>query len=363
MKDIPRVDRCYLHIGMMKTGTTSIQQAFRYYDDGRLRYLPTETHNHSRLLRATLKHHPSFDLRTLGTTNKADLNRTRSDLRRRFQASIDAADRPVIISSEELSTTYNRDEAVLLAQILKHRFNEIRLLAYVREPRSYMSSIFQQRLKTGRPDFDIDKLYPDYKRKFNKWIAAFGRESLEAVQFHRSCFRDADLIADFAHRVGAHITDINRPIGMLNESFTAEASAILFAYRRDRGHPKNRTMTTQFNGRAMVYLRTFGSHNFEIDRQLCDAAIDRRSDDIDFVETLMGSSFVHRPVDDRAALVVTSSSDLLELASELTTTFVQKVQADYGAPAAGVTSLYEAMDVVYSTRNPKAGEHPDERRN
>ena len=36
MKDFPRVDRYYLHIGMLNTGSTSIQQAFRHYDDSQL---------------------------------------------------------------------------------------------------------------------------------------------------------------------------------------------------------------------------------------------------------------------------------------------------------------------------------------
>ena len=51
---------CYLHVGMPKTGSTSIQIAFRSYDDGSLAYAKMRAMNHSGSVAMTFASRPDL---------------------------------------------------------------------------------------------------------------------------------------------------------------------------------------------------------------------------------------------------------------------------------------------------------------
>ena len=342
---------------MMKTGSTSIQAAFHGYDDGRLRYLPHSMRNHSSLLRNVLKDQPFPTLRTLGKEHTAEeLEAQRRKERRRFRRMISEDDRDLIISSEELTTTFSRPNLKRLKRLLDEQFDDIRVIAYVREPVSFMSSIFQQRTKMGRIGFEYADMYPDYRHLFAKWVELVGTDAIEAIQFHRSQFHEEDLVSDFANRVGADPSQLVSEPSVLNQTLTAEALSVLYAFRVARGNPRDYPMLAKHNARAIKFLQGFGSRPFQVGLAGCMEEIERRHDDIAWVENLMGSTFIYRDQPLRGGVEFTSERDVLDFADEVTPMLVDRVNDAYAGTTGRVSTMVEALDLLYSQRPPSAAD-------
>ena len=220
-----------LHIGMDKTGSSSIQHSFAGYDDGSLAYAQLATANHSMPLQMLFRDPdaPARAIRAQGYDRDqilAEREQHRADL----VAALDQGRDRVLISAEGV-LGLKPDQLEELRDLLAQHCDRIRLLAYVREPMGYASSAFQQGLKAGVETFQVPM--PRYVGRLAAMDQVFGRENVTYLRFDPRSFPGQSVVRDFAGHVGADITRLDERRS--NESLTLDAAAALFLYNRERG--------------------------------------------------------------------------------------------------------------------------------
>ncbi|WP_424941098.1 hypothetical protein [Aliiroseovarius sp. S253] len=188
-----------LHIGSHKTGTSSLQTVLQAaHDHGQLS-------NWSYLTPPPKKHFRQNLVQIKGPKQnfKTEINY------RRFKRMI-AHDGDCIVSIENFFWIDNQQQIEKLAKIIRRRFDDIRIVAYLRRQDSLALSHRKQAVMR----FPTSKFYgteitalPRYKpaldnyfcydRKLQLWINAFGADSLIVRKFERDALFKGDTIADF----------------------------------------------------------------------------------------------------------------------------------------------------------------------
>ena len=225
-------NRLLLHVGMHKTGSSSIQHrlaaaesdGFRYVDLGR-------SPNHSGAMFAGFSSEPEkyhFFLRQGVPAGQA---RAVGDEVRRCLAEELATAGPAlrIVSGEDI-TTVDPEGLARLRDFLAPRVAGVKVFAYVRSPRSFMESAFQQRVRGGMGRLNFASLYPMYRKRFLGFEQVFGRRRLALAPFDVARFRDGDVVTDFCDRLGVPV-----PSGAkleLNRAHSRRATSLLYTYRK-----------------------------------------------------------------------------------------------------------------------------------
>ena len=224
----------YIHIGVPKTGSKSIQYALA---DNRATLLAHGINslpcgpNHGTPLISLLRENPhEFSrnfLRHLDTPEKtASFNSSISFvIKKALQRNVSGK---MVISGEGLSDL-SAVEIERLKALLGPYAADYRIIVYVRDPYEYANSAFLQRLKSGSTLDTRRKLpLPEYRNKLQPYIDAFGRENVDIRIFDRRRFIGGDLITDFLAAIGEP-PELARSLNVehANQSMSHEAAVIL----------------------------------------------------------------------------------------------------------------------------------------
>lgn len=224
----------YLHIGMPKTGSTSIQHTFfrnraTLLASG-INYLPLGR-NHAGSLMPLLSENPHKHSRNLRkgidtpqkaqSRNKAISQRLARELSRNGSAKL-------VISGEAFSAA-SFDEVRRLKDLLDPYAERYRIIVYVRDPYEYANSAALQRIKGGAVIGNSagDIPLPRY-RQLQNYIEIFGRTHIDIRIFDSKRFVGGDLIADFLHALGES-PDLTKGMEIIrtNRSLSHEAAMIM----------------------------------------------------------------------------------------------------------------------------------------
>jgi hypothetical protein len=244
----------YLHIGMPKAGSTSIQTAFAdgqehlaghgvgYFDLGK---------NHSSLLIALFrgekpKKVPKFFRKMLDRKSRRT-GLDKAALVRAFDNALSANCMPKLVMSAEMLFLFKRKHVGAMKEHLSRFFDEIRILAYVRDPISWASSRAQQeilRTKNHRRK-TLDEIcaleaiaagespiVPHYRAGLEPYIEAFGRGAVDIRLFDRNHFMNGDLIADFCVAIGEPSLASSLTSAVQKLSLSYEAVLLLDQYKK-----------------------------------------------------------------------------------------------------------------------------------
>jgi len=194
-------DVIVIHAGMNKTGSTSIQRTFVRLDGDRVE-CPVG------------KPQPLQFKRILG--------------RRRSGRTL----HPLLISDEGFSMLPGRRVEALF-NALRNCPEDIRVIAYVRPPRSFMSSQFQQQCKKRFINLNghaLDAHWPLYRRRFERLDTLFGRENVTPKPFQRERLEGGDVVLDFAREIGVALEP--GEVIRVNESMSLKVVALLYVFWR-----------------------------------------------------------------------------------------------------------------------------------
>lgn len=217
--------RCVIHIGMHKTGTTSIQQSFcRMLNDPTWKYADLRHYNHSYALAKILR----VDLLEADIAARWGLSR-RAEALDALMANLKQDGENCLLSAEWLSVA-DQQQLTELRDLLLTQVSDIAVVAYVRRPKSYMESAFQERLKTDPLLFDFDGLYPNYRYYLEPFDRVFGKENVQFWKFDPAGFTDQCVVQDFCRRLD--IAFPTQRIKRKNESISLAATALLYTYRK-----------------------------------------------------------------------------------------------------------------------------------
>lgn len=254
-----------LHIGMPKTGSASIQTALRHYDDGRTAYIDAGPRNHSRFTEAMfLKLQHLEKKKPLQAGKDSDFQHQKAAMLKKFEHSVGRKRRRFILSAEHLFHL-NREASAKAIQFFRTYFDSIRVVGYVRPPRSYIQSAFQQRIKTGLSQLSLESL--DYKTKFGKFLDCPEIDSTTFRKFDPDLFPEGNVIKDFLTFFGGKLenqVDFEKE----NLSLSAEATALLYSLNRVLPPPLFEKSSFSQRQTLVKNLRHIGSGKMKLSESL-----------------------------------------------------------------------------------------------
>ena len=339
-----------LHIGTNKTGTTAIQSALASYRGPGPEILVTDdTLNSARTLNLAFRERPLRRLVPPG----ADLAALRAKERARFSAVLAASDRPALMSSEVFTAI--SDGAGIDAAVSAARAHaaELRVLVYVRPPRSYVRSLYQQSLKARPPRADVAGFVPRYRDWLGPWLSHPGVDAAEIVGYRPPLVAPDAILRDFAGRCELDPDALAQHAAARNRGMSLEAAAVLTAWYASRpetgpgGAPATipQPVAAAINGFGDTLDWGFAGPAFE-------RAIAAASDQTEWIAQLAGEpGFADEP---GFAAAVEGPAELARIGEGLAEPLAAWLSERHGVradPARGTPALIDAL----AAREPGAG--------
>jgi hypothetical protein len=209
-----------LHVGLKKTATTTLQHALsgakpKLAAAGLL--FPGDPADHHRLAR-----------RVRGL-EKA---RAQEALRPLVAEARAAGLGHVLVSSEHL-ISLPRDAVALLRHLLAEEFpeaTELKVLAYVREPVGFATSMCQQGLKNGvlrLAEFQANPWPFAIADWLDTYVKAFGRDTVDVRYFHPDHLAEGDIVRDFLDAIG--LPGLTIPVQVARRNTALSGDGVLVA--------------------------------------------------------------------------------------------------------------------------------------
>lgn len=266
----------YLHAGMMKTGTTSIQVALAANPVGKnYRYIGLQANNSSTAMRMAFAG---------GVPEPGKPVFGEPGFRERYLAHLDEQlqhEVPIgIVSAELISATFTPGQYQALHDWLAARVPEVKVVLYIREPASFMESLYQQKLQEGgHASIRPNALYPKYRRRLEPLETVFGRDNVLYRSFSPSRFEQGDIVLDFARLIGLdfHEHDLRR----VNTSLSRPAAALLHLYHQHAPEGRSRRLQGNAAKRRLVrLLHQLQGPKLRLAPELLHKTLQRQQDDI-----------------------------------------------------------------------------------
>ena len=295
--------RLILHAGMPKTGSTSIQR-FLKRDMQDRRFLSIgggRKYSGNRIVGAFSDNPRGMNRNRKRALSSGDLDSESSRTRAEFRADLAAADEVTGIFSSELLGQLGAGETAAFLQAIREEISAISVVAYIRSPRSFMESAFQQRLKAGSYRLQPRRLYPGYRARFSALERDLGPASIAYWLFDPRVFPGGCVVRDFCSRLGITVPEDFRAQAR-NVSLSLPALRLLYAYRRFGAPFGVGSQAIAENMRLIRSLSDLRGPKLRLHGSLVDGLLDRRSDDISWVERRLGVSFDEEIPEDEHAL-------------------------------------------------------------
>ncbi len=224
-------DLCIIHIGMPKTGSSTLQEAFQKgLNDTRVLYPKFPESNQSgRIYGLFVRDYLGYHfLQAKGIHNEKLLNDFRENSKKTLIDSFTSNDKSIVLLSGEDLFHLKEDEVFDLKEFLSPFFKRVVIFAYVRPVKSLLESAFQQLVKYhNKSDLKATGIYHRYK-SFESFDKAFGSANVMLYKFSKESFENGDIVFDFCQKLGLKETFSDGVI--VNESLSREAVSVLFTY-------------------------------------------------------------------------------------------------------------------------------------
>lgn len=306
--------RCILHIGMHKTGSTSIQRSLSGFSDSQFLYYEDRKGGNQTRAMFSLLAMSDEGKRGRGVRKPRESEATRAgqEVLRRLDDSIPLLEGRQLLMSAEGLWLLSADKLGELGRILAARFDAVSIGGYVRAPAPFISSFFQQRVKGGSRrsgGVNVEREYPNYRRAFGKFDDVFGRENVHLWKFDPASFPGGCVVRDFNNQLGIDFPA--QRIVRVNEALSRAAVGLLYTYwklGKDLGcWPMARLEKHQL----IRQLMGLGNTKFRFSPDVIKPVLEKNRADIEWMEARLGQSLdenlgEHQPGD------VRGEADLLE---------------------------------------------------
>ncbi len=204
----------FLHIGMHKTGSSSIQDslgnASEYLKEYDIWYPYIESFNHTYTFTPIFSNDPLKDITFLEkgiiTYEKAQIEQDR--MKSLWETELVNLECTKTIISAEGCSMLRLEKVKEMKDFLTQYFDKITVLMYVRDPRSFYSSVLQQQIKhmnVSMDSFTVQKPNQLFTRRLPQYVEVFGLDNIIVRPFNTSKFKNNDLLDDFIYSLGLDI--------------------------------------------------------------------------------------------------------------------------------------------------------------
>jgi len=280
----------YIHIGMHKTGSSSIQQSlFSNLMDDDFFYIPLNGANHSGAVQFLFRDNASEILTAqINKISHKEAEKKRERIKEKLLQDIQGAKQKNLIVSGEGIIHLDLNELTNLKRFFESHLFRIHIIGYVRPPASYMVSAFQQRLKMNFVHSDLESISPSYEWRLNKFDEVFGKQNVTLWKYDPKAFPGGDVVLDFCHKLGISFNP--RKVIRVNESLSQEAIALLYIYRKfgpEYGMGRSALAENDF---VIEKLRAIGNTKLMFSPKILTSRLEKNESDIRWMEKRLGVS-------------------------------------------------------------------------
>jgi len=273
------MSKLYVHVGMHKTGSSSIQKSLdKSLQDNKFAYLHFKKSNHSGYIHRFFSNVPVITKEDVLRNKKVDSSLVSQLSNNNIDSFITSGEGIIRLDETELNSLKN--------YFLEHA-DAINIIAYVRSPKSYIESAFQQILKAEFINFDLNKAYPNYRDRFEKFDTVFGCENVILWKFEPKSFPANDVVLDFCEKL--EIPFDPAKVIRVNESLSTEAVALLYFYRK-YGPKQDGLIDRKVNKRLIERIAKIGNSKFKFSPVLIEPLLNKNRFDIEWMENRLGAS-------------------------------------------------------------------------
>lgn len=246
--------RIILHIGMHKTGSSSLQGALKGYDDGVTAYAPLRAVNHSiPFFSAFSADHLTYRVFKRQGLSRAEIEALRVKDRSDIEAVLQSAKRDrMIFSGEDISLLSDADKQAMLSVLQQHA-DDILVVGYFRDPVGFARSALQQDLQGGLSGPKLVQR-PKYRRRFETFMRVLGPDRVVLRPFRRDALTGGDVVDDFVAICGLDPARVARQ--RQNKGLSLQAQQCTFAL--NRSNPLTSGDAETFRARQR-FVRVVGS--------------------------------------------------------------------------------------------------------
>jgi hypothetical protein len=323
----------YIHIGVHKTGSKSIQYTLfnnreKLLERG-INYLSIQP-NHGPLFLSLFRHNPHRYVRNImrnvDTPEKAAAHN--DAIRRKLTQELSKNRSPkLVISGEGLSTA---PDAMVgqLQDFLKPYADSFRIIVYVRDPYDYASSATLQGLKQGELLNEPTNALriPIYKKWLLKYVEAFGRENVDIRVFDPKRFVGGDLVTDFLTAMGeSEKLAKELKIERANQGLSHEAAVILSELNRVIPLRMEGHVNLQRVRKIDRFLDKIAGEKFSIGPALYSGHADLVVENVKWLQTMLGEP-VFEKSQPRPASIPRWSDTTVESIKRLVTEMARRIR-------------------------------------
>ena len=225
--------KIYLHIGLEKTGTTTIQRTFmrnkQYFESIGFRYPVFDgQENHVALYNYAKVENVIDELRIYaGLKSAEDVLKFRQDFRKTIVDRLAGYEGTVVFSNEHLSSRLSgHDSLMRIKDLLSLVSDDITVVLYLRNAEDFVVSTYSTAVKCGETksigEFcqDLSLFRYQFDKVITNWTDAFGADNVVLREFSRSALVNGDIFDDFASVIGMEYDKSELNLKTENESLT-----------------------------------------------------------------------------------------------------------------------------------------------
>lgn len=303
--------RIYLHIGLGKTGTSSIQQELCQNTDLLAReygiHYPCDLDNsarfdgnHSRYLSAMFPNEsaPTRSVILAGLQSPQELAAHAAKIKAGFERGFAATRADRLLISAEGVGHFATPRVLKLAGWLRQFSQEIEIVACVRHPVEVLSSEIQQRLRQG---FILEDLYAqpphyNFEKLFSRMQKGFPNSRITAYSFAEAVQDAGGLASALLQKIGID-TDLPAFVPVhLNPSMSHEAALLLSALNRARPLVVDDKRSRLRSASDISAFLKIPGRKYQAPREVCDRLARQAADDLIWLKENYGIELALRPV-------------------------------------------------------------------